>query len=56
MGHIIPAGTGFDHHRKVRLKPLVELQAGNPRPRSPPPPRSLPPPKTRSWADPARSD
>jgi DNA-directed RNA polymerase subunit beta' len=25
MGHIIPAGTGFDHHRKVRLKPLVEL-------------------------------
>ena len=26
MGHIIPAGTGFDHHRKVRLKALVELQ------------------------------
>jgi DNA-directed RNA polymerase subunit beta' len=26
MGHIIPAGTGFDHHRKVRLKPLVEVQ------------------------------
>ncbi|SPE52401.1 RNA polymerase, beta prime subunit [Verrucomicrobia bacterium] len=25
MGHIIPAGTGFDHHRKVRLKHLVEL-------------------------------
>jgi DNA-directed RNA polymerase subunit beta' len=25
MGHIIPAGSGFDHHRKVRLKPLVEL-------------------------------
>jgi DNA-directed RNA polymerase subunit beta' len=25
MGHIIPAGTGFDHHRKVRLKPLVEI-------------------------------
>jgi DNA-directed RNA polymerase subunit beta' len=25
MGHIIPAGTGFDYHRKVRLKPLVEL-------------------------------
>src|SRR4051812_49018293 len=24
MGHIIPAGTGFDHHRKVSLKPLVE--------------------------------
>ncbi len=26
MGHIIPAGTGFDHHRKVKLKPLVEIQ------------------------------
>jgi DNA-directed RNA polymerase subunit beta' len=25
MGHIIPAGTGFDHHRKVLLKPLVEI-------------------------------
>ena len=25
MGHIIPAGTGFDHHRKVMLKPLVEI-------------------------------
>jgi DNA-directed RNA polymerase subunit beta' len=25
MGHIIPAGTGFDHHRKVTLKTLVEL-------------------------------
>jgi DNA-directed RNA polymerase subunit beta' len=25
MGHIIPAGTGFDHHRKVHIKPLVEL-------------------------------
>ena len=25
MGHIIPAGTGFDMHRKVTLKPLVEL-------------------------------
>ncbi len=25
MGHIIPAGTGFDHHRKVHLRPLVEL-------------------------------
>jgi DNA-directed RNA polymerase subunit beta' len=25
MGHIIPAGTGFDHHRKVRLKTLVEV-------------------------------
>jgi DNA-directed RNA polymerase subunit beta' len=26
MGHIIPAGTGFDHHRKARLKPLVEIE------------------------------
>jgi DNA-directed RNA polymerase subunit beta' len=25
MGHIIPAGTGFDYHRKVTLKRLVEL-------------------------------
>jgi hypothetical protein len=25
MGHIIPAGTGFDLHRRVTLKPLVEL-------------------------------
>jgi len=25
MGHIIPAGTGFDYHRKARLKPLVEV-------------------------------
>jgi hypothetical protein len=24
MGHIIPAGTGFDMHRKVLLKHLVE--------------------------------
>ena len=27
MGHIIPAGTGFDYHRKVQLKPLVEVPA-----------------------------
>ena len=26
MGHIIPAGTGFEYHRKVRLKPLVEIE------------------------------
>jgi DNA-directed RNA polymerase subunit beta' len=26
MGHIIPAGTGFDAHRKARLKPLVEIE------------------------------
>lgn len=25
MGHIIPAGTGFDYHRKATLKPLVEI-------------------------------
>lgn len=25
MGHIIPAGTGYELHRKVRVKPLVEL-------------------------------
>ena len=26
MGHIIPAGTGFGNHLKVRLKPLVEVE------------------------------
>ena len=26
MGHIIPAGTGFHTHRKVTLKPLVEIE------------------------------
>ena len=26
MGHIIPAGTGFDKHRKLFLKPLVEVE------------------------------
>ncbi|HYV27971.1 MAG TPA: DNA-directed RNA polymerase subunit beta', partial [Candidatus Eisenbacteria bacterium] len=26
MGHIIPAGTGFDYHRKVSLKPLVQIE------------------------------
>src|SRR6266568_2725714 len=25
MGHIIPAGTGFEIHRKIALRPLVEL-------------------------------
>jgi DNA-directed RNA polymerase subunit beta' len=30
MGHIIPAGTGFDHHRKVRLKALVEITEPEP--------------------------
>jgi len=24
MGHIIPAGTGYDYHRKIELKPTVE--------------------------------
>ena len=32
MGHIIPAGTGFDQHRSVRLKALVELPADEPKP------------------------
>ena len=26
MGHIIPAGTGYSHHLKVKLKPLVEVE------------------------------
>ncbi len=26
MGHIIPAGTGYDYHRNVHLKPLVEVE------------------------------
>ena len=26
MGHIIPAGTGFDRHRRVQLKMLVEVE------------------------------
>jgi DNA-directed RNA polymerase subunit beta' len=30
MGHIIPAGTGFDKHRKVALKPLVEVEPEEP--------------------------
>jgi len=25
MGHIIPAGTGYSYHRKIDLKPLVEV-------------------------------
>jgi len=25
MGHIIPAGTGFDYHRKAELHPLVDV-------------------------------
>jgi DNA-directed RNA polymerase subunit beta' len=34
MGHIIPAGTGFDHHRKVQLKMLVEV-SDEPEPEEP---------------------
>jgi DNA-directed RNA polymerase subunit beta' len=30
MGHIIPAGTGFDKHRKVALKPLVKVEPEEP--------------------------
>jgi DNA-directed RNA polymerase subunit beta' len=30
MGHIIPAGTGFDYHRMARLKPLVEVTEEEP--------------------------
>jgi len=26
MGHIIPAGSGFNDHREVKLKPMVELE------------------------------
>src|SRR5688572_33328487 len=32
MGHIIPAGTGFNAHRKVKLKPLVEIEEEEPTP------------------------
>ena len=32
MGHIIPAGTGFNTHRKVKLKPLVEIAEDEPPP------------------------
>jgi DNA-directed RNA polymerase subunit beta' len=32
MGHIIPAGTGFERHRKARLKPLVEISEEEPEP------------------------
>jgi hypothetical protein len=24
MGHIIPAGTGFNYHRNVNVRPLVD--------------------------------
>jgi DNA-directed RNA polymerase subunit beta' len=32
MGHIIPAGTGFDLHRKARIKALVEIPEEEPVP------------------------
>ena len=32
MGHIIPAGSGFDLHRKARIKPLVEIIEEEPAP------------------------
>src|SRR5882757_7845575 len=32
MGHIIPAGTGYDYHRKVKLKTLVEVVEEEPAP------------------------
>ena len=32
MGHIIPAGSGFDHHRKITLKALVEVDESEPEP------------------------
>jgi len=35
MGHIIPAGTGFNWHRKVQLKPLVEIEEEEPMPAEP---------------------
>jgi DNA-directed RNA polymerase subunit beta' len=36
MGHIIPAGTGFDYHRRVQLKMLVEA-SDEPEPAEPEP-------------------
>jgi len=32
MGHIIPAGTGFDYHRKTTIKPLVDVDESEPEP------------------------
>ena len=34
MGHLIPAGTGFELHRRVRVKPLVEVPDEEPEPES----------------------
>jgi DNA-directed RNA polymerase subunit beta' len=30
MGHIIPAGTGFERHRKASLRPMVEIPPDEP--------------------------
>jgi DNA-directed RNA polymerase subunit beta' len=38
MGHIIPAGTGFNYHRKVKLNPLVEIEEPEPQPEQIPAP------------------
>jgi DNA-directed RNA polymerase subunit beta' len=32
MGHIIPAGTGFNCHRNLALKPMIELPPEEPGP------------------------
>ena len=36
MGHIIPAGSGFDMHRKSTLRPLVEIVEEEPLPEESP--------------------
>jgi len=38
MGHIIPAGTGYVHHRNIQLRPLVELEPAPEPPPAPPAP------------------
>jgi DNA-directed RNA polymerase subunit beta' len=30
MGHIIPAGTGFDLHRNIKVRPLVDIPEDEP--------------------------
>jgi hypothetical protein len=32
MGHIIPAGSGYDLHRNIRVKALVEIPEDEPAP------------------------
>jgi DNA-directed RNA polymerase subunit beta' len=41
MGHIIPAGAGFDLHRNIRIKPLVELPEEEPPAEAPAEPQPL---------------